>query len=214
MAVTSRKRSAEGTPPEPSAQRPSSRRRIVTEPIDVETYRLGSQGEDELQISITLPAKFNVFPQELRLPLQHSYVTTVRKQLKAWEDNTTWVKRYTYSLILDQRICSSNPDSGYKTSTLKNDIPTLSLANTALLDHFSKNRSKYLKDPSFVPLRVKEPIANPHFIELHSVRHDEIGWGFDMNGCLSLYLVHMENGKLNKYIIFVQRKDVVVKQEV
>lgn len=214
MAGTStRKRTAESTPADSSAQRPATRRRTETEPINVETYRPGSQGEDDLTIAIGLPVKFNVFPDELRTRLQRAYIATFRSQLKSLESNTTWVTRYTYSLIADLRIRSSDSNGGITTATLKKDISTLSLANTALLEDFYTNHHKYLEDPSFVPLKVKEQIANPAFTQLHSVRRNEIGWGYDMNGCLSLYLVFIENGKLNEYVIFVQRKDVVVKQE-
>jgi hypothetical protein len=40
--------------------------------------------------------------------------------------------------------------------------------------------------------------VNPEFIQLHSVRHDEIGWGYDLNGCLLLHLVYIKNSKLNE----------------
>lgn len=92
--------------------------------------------------------------------------------------------------------------------THKRNIPTASLANAALLD-LDITDKMVLNKPKFEHLKRSENIANPENVRLHAVRNGEVGWGFDCHGCLSLYTVKREKGKLMEYAVFVKRLDGV-----
>lgn len=163
MAGTSRKRSAESDQAAPNAKRSTVKKSTQDEIIELGNYVSVSQASDGLRAYIALPTKFDVFPKGLCSKIEQSYIATFQSQLKSLENNTAWKNKYAYSLISDLRIRSSNPEGGITTTTLKSNMPTLSISNTALLDHFFTNHHKYLEDPSFVPLKVNESIANPDF---------------------------------------------------
>lgn len=82
-----------------------------------------------------------------------------------------------------------------------------------MLEAFNSQYSAYVKKTAFVKTEAEGEIKNPEFLEFHSVRRDEIAWGFDANGCLSLHLVFMEQGRLKDYTVFVQRAEGVIKVE-
>jgi hypothetical protein len=170
------------------------------------------EAPEDYHVSTTLHSKFGVFPELLCKALQSSYNATVQSLMKAFAAKTVLKEKYTYSVIADSRVRQSNPNTGVTTTVYKDGLPSLSLANTALLECFLDTKKKYLEKPSFVYLRKEEGVANPDFIQLHSVRRNEIGWGFDTNGCLSLYLVFLEDAKLNEYAIFVQRTEIKVEE--
>lgn len=65
-----------------------------------------------------------------------------------------------------------------------------------------------LNHNSFVKLETKQGLENREFVHLHSVRHKEIGWGFDTLGCLSFYWVRVVEGKLEENVMFVERVEI------
>jgi hypothetical protein len=171
-----------------------------------------NEAPEDYHVSTTLHSKFGVFPEILCKSLQSSYNAAIQSLMKAFAAKTTLREKYTYSVIADLRVRQSNPNTGITSTICKDGIPSLSLANTALLECFLNTKQKYLEKPSFVFLKKEEGVANPDFIQLHSVRRNEIGWGFDTNGCLSLYLVFFEDAKLNEYAIFVQRTEIKMEE--
>lgn len=63
---------------------------------------------------------------------------------------------------------------------------------------------------------VKAPnvqLANPDYAALHSVPHGHLGWGFDVNGCLSLHRTRIVHNKLKHHWVYVERRAVEVKVE-
>ena len=67
-------------------------------------------------------------------------------------------------------------------------------------------------DPNFVELETVAGLRNPEFVQLHSVRHGEVGWGFDAGGALSLYVARLVGAGLEEHIFYVgreARKEVV-----
>jgi hypothetical protein len=131
--------------------------------------------------------------------------------MKALGVNTIPEYKYTYSIVSEIRVRQFNAET--QSIICEDDIPPLSLANTTLLEKFARASKNCLENSSFVQLKTEESIVHPEFVQLHSVRRNEIGWGFDMNECLSFYLVSKENAKLVEYAIFVQRVDFKVGDE-
>ncbi|KAF2854553.1 hypothetical protein T440DRAFT_464706, partial [Plenodomus tracheiphilus IPT5] len=75
---------------------------------------------------------------------------------------------------------------------------------------------KILKPDNFVELDPPEHedlIANPKFVHWHSVRHGEIGWGFDKHDCLSLYTTKFVDSTVLEEVLYVKRAEFVVKVE-
>jgi hypothetical protein len=173
----------------------------IIEPEVLETYH----------IAVVLHNRFETFPMLLRETLQFNYTTTIQSHMKALGVNTITEYKYTYSIVSEIRVRQFNAET--QSIICEDDIPSLSLANTTLLEKFARASKKCLENSSFVQLKTEESIVHPEFVQLHSVRRNEIGWGFDVNGCLSFYLVSKENAKLVEYAIFVQRVDFKVGDE-
>ena len=66
---------------------------------------------------------------------------------------------------------------------------------------------------TFVELKTESGLLNPGFIELHSVRHEELGWGFDADGCLSLYHSSIREQKLKEKVWYVTTGGVKLEDE-
>ena len=201
-----KKRGAEQSDTVTPAKRATARKLGEPEVIELE--------EDETyHIAVRLHSKFDVYPPLLRKTLESSFGSTVQAQVKAMSDKTLPKDKYSFAIVTERRVRQAMPNAASNRTNLKLDIPSLSLANTALLELFSRNHKKYLEKPSFVQLKTEEGIANPEFIYHHAVRLNEIGWAFDTNGCLSLDLVYKENAKVNDYAIYVERTEVKVEKE-
>jgi hypothetical protein len=205
MAATNKKRPAESTTG-PVVKRNATRKNSDQDSIEIEP-------DETCHITVVLHSRYDVFPASLRAKLQTTYTTMIRSQMEALETNVTPGARYTFSVVSELRVRQTDPASAKTQSICRDNIHSLSLANTALLDFFRKTNKRYLEMPNFVQLKTEDGISNPEFIQLHSVRRNEIDWGFDTNGCLSLYLVFMDKAKLHEYVIFVHRMDIKVEED-
>lgn len=131
--------------------------------------------------------------------------------MSALADRIPLPEKHTFSIMSEVGPRHAPPGSSVDSTILRNGFTCLSIANTHLLEVFFKQKGKGLIKDQFIHLKRDERLANPEFTRLHSVRYDEIGWGFDANMCLSLYLVFVENSKLYEYSIYTQK--IVAKTE-
>jgi hypothetical protein len=129
------------------------------------------------------------------------------------EANVTPEAQCICSVISELHVRQIDPGFARSQTICKDSMSSLSLANTAILDFFRETNKKYLEKPGFAQLRSEDIILDLEFSQLHSVRRDEIGWGFHMDGCLSLCLVFMSNTKLDEYAIFVLNNYVKVEEK-
>ncbi|KAH7072787.1 hypothetical protein BKA63DRAFT_576761 [Paraphoma chrysanthemicola] len=118
---------------------------------------------------------------------------------------------YTYTVVSERSIHQPDQASGPNITICKDNIPSRSIANTTLLEIFTKSHKAALVKPSFVFLKKQDGMVSPEFVRLHSVRHNEIGWGLDANECLSLHLVFIDKGRKHEYNIYVRQ--TMVKKE-
>lgn len=170
--------------------------------------------KEAYHMTLTMDKRFAIFPVQLRTRLQTAYAETIRVQMRILKTGIARKIRFTFSIVTDLRIRQSGTHTGLETTICKDSIRSLSIANTTLFEMFIERSGKYLEKPAFVELKTEAGIANPDFIQLHSVRRNEIGWGFDMNGCMSLYLVYMDDGKLKEFAMFVQRTQIKLEEQV
>lgn len=75
----------------------------------------------------------------------------------------------------------------FKNAIAVANILELSMANATLLRYFLENTNVDLSKRTFVASETVEGVTNPEFLELYSVRKGDLGWGFDTDGCLSIY---------------------------
>ena len=203
--ANTRKRPAEQDVPSPNPKRAAPSKGPDVVAID-------DEDDADFQIETKLHDRFKVFPDVLRETIETAYKSTLRSQMTALRTNTVLKNIYTFSIVSEFRVRQSN--NGPNTTICKSNISSLSLANTALLNHFLRARNKdKLTKGSFVRLKTVQGIANPDFINLHAVRHGEVGWGFDAYGCLSLFSVSVENNRLKEYAVYVQRTELKVEKE-
>lgn len=208
MSGANKRRSAEVHAGAPAPKRPVTRKPnetviIEEDEVDTETY----------EITAKLSKKYNVFPEPLRRALQDSYETIIEHQMAALIAGVPLKFKFTYSIITERRIRQIDPILEPKFTISKDNVVSLSIANTTLVELFLKSHEEYLGKPNFVLLPKQDGTSNPNFIRLHATRHNEIGWGFDIYGCLSLFLLYIEDGKLKEYVIYVQRAEVKVEEK-
>jgi hypothetical protein len=202
MSGNTKKRAAEQ--PLPNQNKRASTRKVNEPDIIV------VEDDKNYHISITIHSKFNAFPASLRATLQDIYVATVKDHMKTLEgDKATPNSKHTWSIIADTRV-RSNPNPRIATEVIKNNIPALCLANTWLLEHFMNTKRRFLEKPTFVSQEAENGETNPTFVQLHSVRKNEIGWGYDAKKCLSLYLVFVKDTKLYEHALFVQQTEIKI----
>jgi hypothetical protein len=103
---------------------------------------------------------------------------------------------------------------GFAITTYADGILDLSVANMQLLEQFLENNEESVRSAAFVELKTQDGVANPEFIHLHCVRHGELGWGLDCHGCLSLYSVRIVDQRLQEQVVYVQRIEMDIKEEV
>jgi hypothetical protein len=205
MSPPTKKRPAEEAEQAPAAKRAALRKPQQLEVIEVEE-------EETYHVAVTLHSKYAIYPALLRKILENSYRTAVRSQMSGLATNTLPKGQHKFAVISELRVRSSSPNAAVNRTILKDNVATLSFANTTLVEMFLKAGKKHLEKPASVQLKTEEGIANPEFIHHHSVRRDEIGWGFDINMCLSLYVVFKENARLHEYAMFVERTEVKVEE--
>jgi hypothetical protein len=161
-------------------------------------------------IGVNLNPKFDVFPAQLRATLRTAYRESIKIQMGYLNAGTFVLPSRGYIVVREHYIRPSKDPLEMKDS--KESGYCLHTANIALLETFLVVNRERLVDveetPVFVKLETEEQLANPDFVHLHSVRHGEIGWGFDINGCLFFYQTKIEDKKHCTDAMFVQRVEV------
>jgi hypothetical protein len=190
----------------PPPKRPATRKATAVETIEDEPNEL-------CHVTATLHSKFMIFPEDLRKRLQRMYQSMLQCQMTALLSGTTHQFKFTYSIFTERKVRQATPSAEPNITLCKESIVSLSIANTTLLEIFLKAQKESLNKPNFIQLKTQEGLANPDFNQLHSVRHEEISWGFDCNGCLSLYLVSIDKNKLKEYSIYVQRSGMKTEEQ-
>ncbi|KAH7077069.1 hypothetical protein FB567DRAFT_141324 [Paraphoma chrysanthemicola] len=207
MSTQSKKR-----PAEQSANEPVPKKRARKRAEDQDDDSIEEIEEDTTyHITATMHSRFNVYPSALRTKLENTYKTTIRAPMATLTFGIAETFKYTYTIVSERSVHQPDHATGPNITICKDNIPSLCIANTALLELFTKSHKVALVKPSFVFLRKQDGMANPEFVRLHSVRHNEIGWGLDANECLSLHFVFIEKGKKNEYNIYVRQ--TMVKKE-
>lgn len=232
MSAHSKKRAAEFSIKEPASKRASRTKPGHTDIVSLESS--SESGEEKViskpkdnkikdnhtkdgpaiyYITVKLHSDYDVFPEYIRSNLQRMYENTIQTQMASLSANTTPNFRYRYSIITKRSTRHSEPTTEPNITLCKENIVSISIANTTLLEIFTKAWKEALVKPSFVYLKKKEGLANPDFTRLHAVRHGEIGWGFDTNSCLSLFVPTLEGDKLKEFVIYVQRTEIKVEKQ-
>jgi hypothetical protein len=208
MSSVSKKRPGDVRNPSEASKRSATRSETVV--INEDEEEANNMNYD---VTAKLSSKFSIFPEPLRKQLQVMYEATIRYAMSALVSGDTLKFKYTYSIVTERRI--RQPDSVFEPNVTicKANMVSLSIANTALVELFLKSQKDYLAKPNFVLLPKQDGMANPDFIRLHATRHNEIGWGFDIYGCLSLFLLYIDEGKLREYVIYVHRTEVKVEEK-
>ena len=114
-----------------------------------------------------------------------------------------------YCILTGTRVRSNS--TAFETTVAIANILDLSMANATLLKYFLETTNVDLSKRTFVESKTVEGVTNPEFLELYSVRRGDVGWGFDANGCLSLYGAKDVGNKLREKVWYV--KSGVVKVE-
>ncbi|KAF2003381.1 hypothetical protein P154DRAFT_617668 [Amniculicola lignicola CBS 123094] len=158
-------------------------------------------------IIVTLPKKYDIYPPGLRAKLSAMYRDALRLE---FEEPSAYTPKVHYSVR----------EGHFPRLTIDTEIDTLSqhgshvVANMQLMDKFMaidypviKGRGK---KGAWIELETPTVVANPQFMLLHSIRHGDIGWGFDAHGCLSFHTVQIEGTDLVISGSFVQKMETVV----
>jgi len=157
------------------------------------------------QMSVKLPIYLIVYPDKLLETLRHDIRCTSSNIVSAANDGTMPKPSVQYSMI--HRSYVSN-DLDFESKNTTGFL--MHVANLALLTTFFNTHKKLLEDKAvpFVQLETNGKISNPDFSRLHSVRHGEVGWGYDCEGGLSLYQTNIVDGKLCSESMFVQAETI------
>ncbi|KAB2100588.1 hypothetical protein AG0111_0g10807 [Alternaria gaisen] len=168
--------------------------------------------EDMLfQISVTVNSKIDVFPQKLREALQKSYQTACYTHMFALQAGATPKHHQIYNIVKGERTRSESVT--FTNTIVQHNIFDLGMANIRLLGILTDASRDKLDKRTFVELKTESGLLNPEFIELHSVRHREIGWGFDADGCLSLYGTFVIEKKLKEKVWYVTTGEIKLEDE-
>jgi hypothetical protein len=124
------------------------------------------------------------------------------------QSGTALKHHQSYSIITGTRIRS---DAGcWQTEVVVAGVLNLSMANVLLLEHIASRHKTSLDRRPFVQLETRKNSVNPKFIDSHSVRHGELGWGLDAEGCLSLYATGIVDEKLKERVWYVKKAGIKV----
>jgi hypothetical protein len=190
--------------PEPKGAKKDNQAKHSNAKVDPATY----------DIAVELHSDYDIFPKHIRTSLQGMYQATIQSTMSRLTDKTLPKYPYYYSIISKRSVRDAGPNVGPNVTICKDNVAPLSIANTILLEIFLTTYGSALVKPKFVKLEKIAGIANPEFASLHLVRHGDIGWGFDLNSCLSFYLPSLKDVKLREYWIYVQKVEVKVEKVV
>jgi hypothetical protein len=169
-------------------------------------------GESLFLISIQLQPRFDKFPLQLRQILQREYANTFYNHTAALQQTPANAPAIqTYTLISGTRTRGESPS--YTLSRASALVPDLTIANVLLLGLFLDKKKRTMQNPQFQQLETQEGLENPEFLQLHSVRHGEVGWGFDARGCLSLYVACVREKKLVEGVYYVGEGEIKIEGE-
>jgi hypothetical protein len=163
------------------------------------------------QISVTVNSKIDVFPQKLREALQKSSQTACYTHMFALQAGMTPKHHQIYNIVKGERTRSESVT--FTNTIVQHNIFDLGMANIRLLEILTDASRDKLDKRTFVELKTESGLLNPEFIELHSVRHREIGWGFDADGCLSLYGTFIIEKKLKEKVWYVTTGEIKLEDE-
>jgi hypothetical protein len=160
------------------------------------------------QVSVTTHPKFDKFPTALRVALQTTSQSSVYTHLSALSTGTSTPHYQTYSILTGRRIRGES--TTFKTVVQISDILELSTANISLLQFFVTRQKLDLGKKVFVELESMRGVANPKFLEFYTVRKGDLGWGFDDEGCLSLYAAVMREEGLLELVWYVMKDGIKI----
>ena len=194
------------------------RKRVTPEPtslVDTKKTRILASKNPEAQkngsvfeIYVEMDDSFHVYPKQLREMVEERHKALIVQILAKFETGLPFQPRYNYT-ITRKRVSQPRDKTSDYEAPRKKTYPAVSFANKEALKEFLVKAPA--RKAKFVELKLPDgmqPMSNPDFAQLQSVRPDEMGWGMDKDGCLSLHVTTMENGRLRHESIFVERKAV------
>ncbi|KAH6629832.1 hypothetical protein C7974DRAFT_395315 [Boeremia exigua] len=145
-------------------------------------------------IAFNLASKFDAFPRKLTSQIIRQII----------ERHGCSVPRAVFSIYHTESL-QPYPAAPY--GFQKASYSLVGMANLLALDHFcvEKLEGWDVREAEWVSLEPRVLVDNPHFTELHALRVDDIGWGFDRNGCLSLSVAREEEVYVRRSSVYVQR---------
>lgn len=155
------------------------------------------QVEDDIELVADLPSKYKVFPDPLRAAIEKSYASAAQSQMRALATNMISRHKHTYNVVTES--------NGKNKTNIRVGFLTLSQSNTFLLTAMLKKYKDKIVPTSKFVRQERSGIPNPKFCHLHSLRHGEMVWGFDANGCLSMHVPYIEKDEKYEYNIYVER---------
>lgn len=171
--------------------------------------RIRNLGFGLIEITFEFNEKLQkVLPDVLNERLIGDYTKTIKTLMKSLDTGITNPPRFHYSIIVGSRVRGRNPDFDF--GTVDSGIADLGQANKEVFKEFLLDRPAGLKQRNFVELETREGLSNPQFLRLHAVRAGDVGWGFDCDGCLSLFMTTEDNSNLKDKVFYVKRTQVQV----
>ncbi|CAA9964671.1 hypothetical protein PTMSG1_08030 [Pyrenophora teres f. maculata] len=169
------------------------------------------EGDSLFQISVTVHPKLNDFPIALCKRLQKACQAAFHIHMFALQAGTMPRHHQAYCITTGTRTRSKSIE--FQTTVAIANILDLSMANATLLRYFLDSTSIDLSKRTFVVSETVEGVANPEFLELYSVRKGDLGWGFDTDGCLSIYGAKVIDNKLTEKVWYVKSVEVKIEDE-
>lgn len=162
--------------------------------------------------SVKLDAPYHRLPFPLRNSLEEEYAAALQARTTTSNSPTT-ENQVRYIVHSGHFYRTAHPSARFRPCSRCERYGSAAEANIALLHHITHQHTLSFWDVlvrrcELVQLQSYAELANPDFLYLHSVRRGDIGWGFDIHGCLSFYEVEEdESGRLQAMVEFVQRVD-------
>ncbi|KAI8936012.1 hypothetical protein NX059_007514 [Plenodomus lindquistii] len=183
----------------------------ISDEREPQTHALPDNG---FRISVGLNPSFDVFPKTLRDRLVNEAKQSLYTQALKIKTNTLPTIGAPHSII-EARGCKGSRNAFVTISSMEHSAD-VSFANKELLLLALRKFKRILSSAHFVeldPPKDRDLISNPSFVHWHSVRHGEIGWGFDKHGCLSLYSTKWVGSTVQEDVLYVKKAEYAVKIE-
>lgn len=173
----------------------------------------GAEALEDYHVQAKLHSDFDIFPVELRRSLQRLYEEDMRTQMDILSSGKRVVQGHNNCVMFEKRARQHTPAHGSTMRIIKDNISGLSLANTTLLKWVLHSFKSDADSPTFIKQSSIEGLPNPAYNYTHAVRHGEVGWGADCNGCLSFYAVQMNAGKVDEISTYVKRTPIKIEED-